>query len=223
MQKRTNSIIEVSKEAAELRKHAPSVIIGAYDISLQDKAIAAFPTVDRCSEVDSPQLGVLSEAFPAHIDKRTGEEIQDMAVVWMQGHLIAVSMFCGAREKMNEWQSKSLCNQIINEHPTLTLMEFILFCSRLRSAKYGKFYGSIDPAEILGSLDLFLKDKRQDIARHMEEVERQRREKEWEESRKNAITYEEFLRRKESGEYPTLSKLEQAEKQSPPVEKKLHI
>ena len=57
----------------------------------------------------------------------------------------------------------------------------------------------------------------------MEEVERQRREKEWEESRKNAITYEEFLRRKESGEYPTLSKLEQAEKQSPPVEKKLHI
>ena len=133
----------MNKEAAELRKHAPSVIIGAYDISLQDKAIAAFPTVDRCSEVDSPQLGVLSEAFPAHIDKRTGEEIQDMAVVWMQGHLIAVSMFCGAREKMNEWQSKSLCNQIINEHPTLTLMEFILFCSRLRSAKYGKFYGSI--------------------------------------------------------------------------------
>lgn len=57
----------------------------------------------------------------------------------MQGHLIAVSMFCGAREKMNEWQSKSLCSQIINEHPTLTLMEFILFCSRLRSAKYGKF------------------------------------------------------------------------------------
>lgn len=63
LQKRTNSIIEVSKEAAELRKHAPSVIIGAYDISLQDKAIAAFPTVDRCSEVDSPQLGVLSEPF----------------------------------------------------------------------------------------------------------------------------------------------------------------
>lgn len=199
LQRRTNSIIEVSKEATELRKQSPSTIIGAYDISLQDSAMAAFPTIDKCSEIDSPKLGVMSEAFPSRIDSRTGEEIKDMAVVWMQGQLIAVSMFCGAREKMNEWQSKSLCTQIINEHPTLTMMEFILFCARLRSARYGKFYGSIDPAEILGSLDMFLKDRNYDIWKREDELENARREKEAEESHNNAITYEEFLRRKEMG------------------------
>lgn len=188
----------------KLRSQTPSTLIGAYDISLQDSAMAAFPTIDKCEEVNSPMLGVMSEAFPSRTDERTGEEIKDMAVVWMQGQLIAVSMFCGAREKMNEWQSKSLCTQIINEHPTLTMMEFILFCARLRSAKYGKFYGSIDPAEILGSLDMFLKDKMHDIAKRDDELEKAHLEKEAEESRKNAITYEEYQRRKALGMYKNI-------------------
>ena len=166
--------------------------------------MAAFPTIDKCSEIDSPKLGVMSEAFPSRIDSRTGEEIKDMAVVWMQGQLIAVSMFCGAREKMNEWPYKSPCKQLIDEHHALTMMEFILFCARLRSARYGKFYGSIDPAEILGSLDQFLKDRKHDIWKREDELEKARREKEAEESRKNAITYEEYLRRKEMGMHKKL-------------------
>lgn len=174
----------------------PSEIISAYNIDLQSSAMAAFPTVDKASEVASPKLGVMSEAFPEAIDPRTGETIKDMAVTWMESQLLAVSMFCGARDKMNEWQSKSLCTQIINEHPQLTLMEFILFCARLRSARYGKFYGSIDPAEILGSLEMFLKDRNRDLWKRQEEEEKLRKEREQEESRRTAITYEEHLRRK---------------------------
>ena len=103
----------------------PSEIIAAYSIDLQNSALAAFPTVDKANEVASPKLGVMSEAFPETIDARTNESVKDMAVVWMESQLLAVSMFCGAREKMSEWQSKSLCTQIINENPQLTLMEFI--------------------------------------------------------------------------------------------------
>lgn len=174
----------------------PSEIITAYSIDLQSSAMAAFPTIDKAGEVASPKLGVMSEAFPEVVDPRTKETIKDMAVAWMESQLLAVSMFCGAREKMTEWQSKSLCTQIINEHPQLTLMEFILFCARLRSSRYGKFYGSIDPAEILGSLNMFLKDRDHDLWRRQEEEEKERKEKEWEEQRAEAITYEEYLRRK---------------------------
>ena len=175
----------------------PSEIISAYNIDLQSSAMAAFPTVDKANEIASPQLGVMSEAFPETVDPLTGETVKDMAVTWMESQLLAVSMFCGARDKMNEWQSKSLCMQIISEHPQLTLMEFVLFCARLRSARYGKFYGSIDPAEILGSLDMFLKDRNHDLWRRQDEEEKLRKEREAEESRRNAISYEEYLRRKE--------------------------
>lgn len=190
-------ITEVSREAMALRKAMkPSDIISAYSIDLQTSATAAFPTIDKAREMQSPMLGVMSEAFPETIDPRSGETVKDSAVMWMESQLLAVSMFCGAREKMNEWQSKSLCTQIINEHPQLTLMEFILFCSRLRSARYGKFYGSIDPAAILGSLDMFLKDRNHDLWQRQEEEERLRKERADAEARKNAISYEEYLRRK---------------------------
>ena len=192
-------ITEVSREAMALRKAMkPSDIISAYSIDLQASATAAFPTIDKAREMQSPKLGVMSEAFPEAIDQRTGETVKDMAVTWMESQLLAVSMFCGARDKMNEWQSKSLCTQIINEHPQLTLMEFILFCARLRSARYGKFYGSIDPAAILGSLDMFLKDRKEDIWRRQDEEEKLRKEREYETQRREAISYEEYQRLKEA-------------------------
>lgn len=195
----------MSKEAKALRKAMkPSEIISAYSIDLQASAMAAFPTIDKTSEVASPKLGVMSEAFPETIDARTGETVKDMAVAWMESHLLAVSMFCGAREKMNEWQSKSLCTQIIAEHPQLTLMEFILFCARLRSSKYGKFYGTIDPAEILGSLDMFLKDRNRDLWKRQEEEDKLRKERDYEEQVKNAISYEEYLRRKAAAQAKSL-------------------
>lgn len=196
-QRRTSCITEVSKAANKLRQITPSEIIKTFSADLQDSAMAAFPTVDKALEVRSPKLGVMSEAFPSMTDPRSGQQVKDMAVVWMESQLLVVSMFCGAREKMTEWQSKALCTQIINDHPQLTMMEFILFCARLRSSKYGKFYGSIDPAEILGSLDLFLKDRNHDLWQRQEEEERQRKEREDAEARKNAISYEEYLRRKD--------------------------
>lgn len=193
-----NFITEVSKEATKLRKATkPSEIISAYNIDLQSGAMAAFPTVDMANEIDSPKLGVMSEAFPEAVDPRTNQTVKDMAVAWMESQLLAVSMFCGAREKMNEWQSKSLCVQIISEHPDLTLMEFILFCARLRSSKYGKFYGSIDPAEILGSLEMFLRDRKNDLWKRREKEKKQR---EQEEREANCISYKEYLRLKKAKE-----------------------
>lgn len=189
-----NSTLGISSEAQELRKNTPSQVISAYSPELQDMAIAAFPTVDRARDVYSPTLGVMSEAFPARMDDVSGAEIKDMAIVWMQSQLLTVSMFCGAKEKMNEWQSISLCKQIINEHPDLRLMEFILFCSRLRSFRYGKFYGSIDPAEILGSFNMFLVDRNRDLWEREEEDEKRRKAKEKAEHDKAAITFEEFIK-----------------------------
>ena len=71
----------------------------------------------------------------------------------------------------------------------------MLFFVRFKSGRYGKFYGSVDPLVITTSVRDFINERTFAYEQHDREV-RSRREKE---ERKKAITYEEYLRRKESG------------------------
>lgn len=80
----------------------------------------------------------------------------------MGAHLIEVNNFVGVKGKLDKEQITSVCQQIYNLCPTLTMTEFILFCARVRSGKYEAFYGAIDPLKILVSFDSFLKDRSKD-------------------------------------------------------------
>lgn len=192
----------VGKERkSELCKLRPSDLFKAYNTDLQDTAMAAMPTVDCCRSVPSPTLGELAEISPGGVDETTGQLIKNVALMWMQSQLLVVSLFCGVREKMSEWQSTAVCRQILSQYPWLSMIEFILFCARLRSQRYGKFYGAIDPSEIMGALEKFVKERQHDVWRRMEEEERAEREKRDEESRKNCISFEEYKRRKAAGMY----------------------
>ena len=193
LQRQTNSIISKSDAAEVLRsQYSPSQITGKFPTGLQSIIMAACPTVDCCEKVDSPMLGTMAQAYPVFYDNE-GKKI-DITLSWMKGHFTEVSAFANVKEKMNDWQLENLCLQILVDYPTLTLMEFILFCARLRSGIYEDFYGSIDPMRIMKSFRQFIDDRGHDQWRKREREEQERREREYEESRKTAVTWQEYCK-----------------------------
>lgn len=112
--------------------------------------------------------------------------------VWVKAQIIEVNDFVGTKTKLSDEQLDALSDQIALEYGDLNLLEFICFCARLRSGKYESFYGSVDPMQITKSLQDFYEDRRDDINRAWQLEEKARTEREWEESRKNAITFDEY-------------------------------
>ena len=88
---------------------------------------------------------------------------------------------------------RTLATIIANDYHWLKIDELLLFFFRFKSAHYLHFYSYFDPHVILGSLKMFINER----ARVHERKEQEEREKEAENSRRNAITYEEYLRMKE--------------------------
>lgn len=112
--------------------------------------------------------------------------------VWIKTQLVVLNDFVGVKNKLDDFQINPLCDQILVEYGGLNLLEFCLFMSRLRSGKYEQFYGSVDPMLILKSLDEFMEDRRRDINRNVSAIEKEKKEREFEEWRKNTITFEQW-------------------------------
>lgn len=138
-------------------------------------------------------IGVLAQAYPSMTDER-GNVVPSPCITWMRAQFTEVSAFANVKEKMTDWQLDNLCMQILAEFPTLTMMEFILFCARLRSGVYGRFFGSVDPTGIMKSFYYFVDDRRRDYDRKFESDRRAREELEAAEHKRNVITWEEYCR-----------------------------
>lgn len=184
--RRLNNSTEVegiSPRALALRnENRPSEISAIYNLSLQKELIQCKDLSLLNNIKETPTLCMLEQAW--------GMEFVSGVII--KAHLLAVSEFVGVKTKMEDWQMDELCTQIAMEYGDLNVLEFICFCSRLRSGRYETFYGSIDPTQITKSLADFYEDRRSDINRAWEKAEKERRDKEWEESRKNAISFEEW-------------------------------
>ncbi len=164
------------------QKYLPSQMSEAYSPQLQSGIMAAFPNILQAHEAPNiPAIVHLAQAYD-----------ENVAVNWVQQQLFAVNVFAGAKAKLSDFQLDELAIQIRLEYGYLNLFEFILFCARLRSGKYEDFYGSIDPMRILKSLDTFCTERRAEINRAQAEKEKIEREREYEESRKNAISFEDW-------------------------------
>lgn len=137
------------------------------------------------AQKDTPTLRMLEQAY--------GQEYASR--VWIKTQLVILNDFVGVKNKLDDLQINPLCDQILVEYGGLNLLEFCLFMARLRSGKYEQFYGSVDPMLILRSLDAFMEDRRIDIKRNVEAIEKAQKEKEQEEWRKNAISFEEWYSR----------------------------
>ena len=92
------------------------------------------------------------------------------------------------------------------------MVEFILFCARLRAGQYGIFYGSVDPQKILVAFKEFLKDRDHDYCVKEEVDRKEREEKEKSEMKEKAMSGEDLQKAFDEGRLQYIKKLMETKK-----------
>lgn len=111
-------------------------------------------------------------------------------IAWLVPQLYNLSEYCGCKDKLNSSQLEELAGILTANYYWLKVSEMMLFFHRFKSGMYGRFYGSIDPLVIMSSMRTFVGERNVEIDRH----EREESARRLAESRKNAITYTEYLK-----------------------------
>ena len=136
---------------------------------------------NECFFGNSPTLAELCKNYGAGLPK-----------AWLIPQLDNLSEYCNLKEKASTEQLRDLAIIIYNDYHWLKIDELMLFFYRFKSYHYKCFYSYFDPMVVLGSLKLFLVERNASYER----AAQTRREKQAEIDRRNAITYEEYQRRK---------------------------
>ena len=98
-------------------------------------------------------------------------------------------------DKFSKEQIYNLARNISSNYKTLKVTEVLLFVSRFETGMYGRFYGDTSYVLVVGeALSQFLVEREHYYA----DIERQRAEKKIEESKKCAISFDEYKRMKEA-------------------------
>ena len=165
-----------------LQKNYPSIneFLVAYSPDRQTEICYA---PEACYFGDSPTLATLTSCYG-----------RGAAEAWLVPEIIDACLFFGLKEQPDTYQLEKLARIIVTNFGYLNVDEVQLFFFYFCSARYRHFYNTFDPSIIILSLRDFLRDR----SRAYEEREQREREREREEWKKNAITHEEYLRRKET-------------------------
>jgi hypothetical protein len=115
---------------------------------------------------------------------------------WLYNILQGMFVFLGVtNDKFSKEQIYNLACNIYANYKTLKVVEFLLFVTKFEAGKYGRFYGDTSYALVVGdALNQFMVEREHYYA----DIERQRAEKKIEESKKGAITFDEYKRIKEA-------------------------
>ena len=138
-----------------------------------------------CFRLDSPSL--------VRIDITYGDEA---SATWLYDVLQGMFLFLGVNnDKFKREQVYDLARTITSQYKTLKVAEILLFVSRFKAGKYGRFYGGDSYALVVTeAMSQFMIERENYYA----EIERERTEKKIAESKKGAITFEEYKRMKEA-------------------------
>lgn len=133
-----------------------------------------------CYLGEFPTLGLLRTAY--------GKEA---ATMWLLPQLYNLSEYCGVKNKLEGTPLLECASIIGNVYHYLKVSELMLFFYKFKAGMYGRFYGNVDPMIITSSLQLFVRERNDFLFKYDQE----QREKDQEESLKNAVTYEEYCKR----------------------------
>lgn len=162
--------------------YSPTAFCETYSPDLQSrlmivKSISELSMIEGC-----PKLGDVSLAYGI-----------EGARAWLKCHLLRVNSFVGAKQKLTDQQLHDLSDQIACEYPYLNIAELCCFFGRLRSGKYEEFFGSVDPMQILKSLDTFCRERRKGIQNAEQAFKAMQTGDYLEERAKHAVTLEQYL------------------------------
>jgi len=115
---------------------------------------------------------------------------------WIYDVLQGMFVFLGVTdEKFSKEQIYNLACNIYANYKTLKVVEFLLFVTRFEGGKYGRFYGDTSYAlTVTEALNKFMVEREHYYA----DIERMRADKKIAESKKDAITFEEYKRMKDA-------------------------
>ena len=150
-----------------------------------DRQLQICNNPEDCYFGNSPTLSSLNKLYG-----------QGTAEVWLSAEVQEACLFMGIKEMPDINQTEKLVKIISLQYGYLKVDELQLFFFNFCSAKYRHFYNTFDPSIIILSLRDFLCDRN----RAYDKREQREREREREEWKKNAITYEEYQRRKKEKE-----------------------
>lgn len=138
----------------------PSKLYEIYNPDLQGVLDGRCVSISYLTErADVPTLRDISDAY----------NDDDVSVEWIKIQLEKVNSFMNVKDKLNIEQLYDVGVQILNCYGNLNVLEFSLFCGRMRHGKYERFFGSVDPMKILMSIDMFMKERSNDLYRRYEE------------------------------------------------------
>lgn len=177
----------------------PSQVVHMYSPNLQGVLDGRCRSVLMLSERDD---------VPTLKDLAVGYEDFRVAADWIKVQLEVVNSFCNTKAKLSTEQMYAISEQILALYDDLNLLEFILFCGRLRRGVYEKFYGAVDAQKILVSLDTFYAERNKLL---MDKREEDRKKALEEELRKPGVNPRKLIA-EHPGKYKTLERLYASDK-----------
>jgi len=125
---------------------------------------------------------------------------RDVLITWIMAQMENLNDFVGVNRKLTIAQMEELANIIAVECHYLKVTEFHLFLHRMKSGRYGQFFGAVDPVRIMGGLTQFLDERISEISTY----QRRQREAEMDALRdhwaKNGVSRDEYERMKAAQE-----------------------
>lgn len=127
--------------------------------------------VERAFLGTAPTINVICKTYNSEI-----------AISWIMAQLENINDFCGVNNKMQTEQMEEVARIISVDFYYLKVTELLLFFHRLKSGKYGSFYGVIDAIKVMESLSKFSQERITEInsfERKKADQEMQVKREEW--------------------------------------------
>lgn len=197
MRKTQTSDVAKSSKVVALQKMFPTFSEFTIKVNpdIQHKIVENRMGMVECARrTEAPSLALIKSSYG-----------REAAETWLCIQFEQLNAYAENGRGFTDLQIKELSMLILNEYYFLNVYEVSLFIVNIKLGKYGEFFGAVGPMKIMTSLNKYVSERRQALCIAETREEQERMEREREDSKKNSITYEEYLRRKEAGEFGNIS------------------
>ena len=138
-------------------------------------------SLERCFIGNAPSLTRVKFAYD-----------EETAIHWLEVQLVDLALTCGIPEKPTIEQATEISRSIIANFGFLKVTELMVFFSRFKGGRYGKFYGCIDLIVVTDALNTFLSERIEIINKFERAQQKREAEEKKRKADENAISKNEW-------------------------------